>query len=119
MSARPPQLQEKIPSFRVTQLLEAAPERFDTRVARRIRTGSQEADTPDSRRLLRLDSDRRKNEADSKNDREPDQTHGHLGEMAGASLADLNYWRRAGSGLMLITVTQSLPGHSVAIGLAQ
>ena len=30
----------------------------------------------------------RKNDADSENDREPDQPHGHLVGMAGGSLAD-------------------------------
>src|SRR5207245_10084044 len=51
-------------------------------------------DPVDLPRLLRLHGERRKNKADSENDREPDQPHGHLGGgwLAG-SLADLNYWR--------------------------
>src|SRR5262245_15813674 len=42
-----------------------------------------------ARRLLRLAGERRKNEAESDNDREPDPPHGHLDEMAGGSLTDL------------------------------
>jgi hypothetical protein len=38
--------------------------------------------------LLRLASERRKNEADSENDREPDHPHGHLGRDGWGSLAE-------------------------------
>ena len=40
----------------------------------------ENANPPDRHRLrLRLSGDRRKNEAENENDREPDQPHGHLG----------------------------------------
>ena len=38
----------------------------------------QEAATADLARLLRLSGERRAREADCDNDREPDQSHGHL-----------------------------------------
>ena len=41
------------------------------------------------------DREPRKNDTDRENDREPDQPQGHLVGMAGGSLADPNYWRRA------------------------
>jgi hypothetical protein len=42
----------------------------------------QEAATADLARLLRLSGERRAREADCDNDREPDQSHGHLVEEA-------------------------------------
>jgi hypothetical protein len=38
----------------------------------------EDADPPDFPRRLRLRCDRRDEEADNENDREPDQPHGHL-----------------------------------------
>src|SRR4029450_10910606 len=48
--------------------------------------GRQVAYSSDLGRLLSLRSERRKSEAESENDREPDQRHGHLGGewLAGA-----------------------------------
>jgi hypothetical protein len=72
----PPELKSKVPSFRVTQLSQAAPERFHTRVARGVRTGSEESDAPNSGRLLRLDGDRRGDkQEDGRN--QPDQRLPH------------------------------------------
>ncbi len=47
------------------------------------RAGQEDPDLGNFRRLLRLGSERRKNETESKNDREPDPPHGHLVRMAG------------------------------------
>ena len=45
-----------------------------------VRRGCRQiTDSPDLPRRLRFSRERRKREADSENDREPDQPHGHLG----------------------------------------
>jgi hypothetical protein len=72
----PPELKSKVPSFRVTQLSQAAPERFHTRVARGVRTGSEESDAPNSGRLLRLDGDRRGDKQENGRN-QPDQRLPH------------------------------------------
>src|SRR4029453_8365209 len=62
------------------------------------RLGSKPPDAIHPLRRLRLDSERRGEEADNENGREPDQSHGTPQyEMAPGSLANLNYWRWLGS----------------------
>ena len=60
--------------------------------------GRQEPNSADFFGLLPRSSERRKNEAESENDREPDQPHAHLGGgwLAG-SLTEPNYGRCARS----------------------
>src|SRR5712691_11461239 len=57
---------------------------------------SQYSDPEDSRRWLGLGGERRR-EAESKNDREPDQPHGHLsgGWLAGSLADEPRVWPRA------------------------
>src|SRR4030095_15787192 len=52
VSAGPPELEGEVPPFGVTTLSETLPKRFDARVARGRRSGSQGAYTPDLGRVL-------------------------------------------------------------------
>jgi hypothetical protein len=58
MSVGPAKFERKVPTLDVTQITKASAEGVDTRIARRMRTGGQEADTPDSAWLLPRDGDR-------------------------------------------------------------
>jgi len=82
-------LDENAGPRRPAEVPEAAFERVPlAKIAGRRVARPKYADAWDLRRLLRLDSERHKNEAQNENDREPDPPHGHLSEMAGGSLAD-------------------------------
>jgi hypothetical protein len=75
---RPPVLDEDVLALDVTKLAEPLQKRLG-----RLRWAggvTQVANPIDFPCLLRLGGERRKSQAESENDREPDQPHGHLGE---------------------------------------
>src|SRR6185369_13730135 len=84
ISPRPPELEGEVPSLHVTELSEAEPERFDTRVPRGVGAGSEESDAPDSDRLLRPGGERRGEEA--ARDGPHKGTSGHVGRADRARL---------------------------------
>lgn len=77
LSSRAAVLDGDVAGLRVSEVGQPLTKRRDVRVSL-WRTEQQHAQTRTSG-LLRLACERRKNEIDCENDREPDQTHGHLG----------------------------------------
>src|SRR2546426_2390400 len=91
---RPAIVDSDLLALHVAQLAEALAERIEEMPVHRVRACLEKSHPIEFPRLLGLGRERHRDEADSENDREPDQPHGHLGggRLAG-SLADLNYWR--------------------------
>jgi len=75
-------------SLHVPKIAQSLTERVDTACDSGSRPAAQESYPRDLSRVLRLGRERRKENAEKKNDREPDPPHGHLVERIGGSLAE-------------------------------
>jgi len=72
-------LQHERRPFDMAKLPQRPPERLDVRRDNRWSGHRKEPDLSELGRLLRVSRERRKRDAESENDREPDQPHEHLG----------------------------------------